>query len=306
MLSALLICATLFADSKTLALQIELDRRGYSCNAIDGQWGTKSQRAEDAFLADTLGNIRQKLPATPEERYDRHFAGGPRPFRTDTVTDDELRSLVVIPQAPAGKAALEHFGYASIQEMYAERGHMSPRGLARLNPSVCWTNLTAGTHIVLPDFPTIESIVAEGSRPRGPRPRDGEAVHVKVDLSHFEITAYAADGRRLAHFPCSIARDKTKVPQGELKIVSLIPNPNYTYTPDPGHGRQKHIFPAGPNNPVGVVWMGLSLPGYGIHGTPSPESVGCAESHGCFRLSNWNAARLFAMVRIGTTVSIEP
>ena len=87
-------------------------------------------------------------------------------------------------------------------------------------------------------------------------------------------------------------------PQGELTIVTRIADPNYTLD-------RKYILPPGPNTPVGTVWLGLSLPGYGIHGTPRPETIGRAESHGCFRLANWNAARLYALVRAGTRVVIE-
>ena len=111
-------------------------------------------------------------------------------------------------------------------------------------------------------------------------------------------------------FPCSIAKDKSKLPpHGALTITSYIANPNYTYSPDfvpRGQKAKKQILPSGPNCPVGVAWMGLNLPGYGIHGTPNPETIGRAESHGCFRLSNWNAARLYAMCQSGTKVIIEP
>ena len=111
-------------------------------------------------------------------------------------------------------------------------------------------------------------------------------------------------------FPCSIAKDKAKrPPPGEIKITTQIADPNYTYTPDftpKGRKPARHIFPPGPNNPVGTVWLGLSIPGYGIHGTPLPERIGRAESHGCFRLANWNAEKLYELVKPGTRVRIEP
>ena len=141
-----------------------------------------------------------------------------------------------------------------------------------------------------------------------PPPKLGEATLLKISLSRFEIAAYNCEGRLLALFPCSIAKDKSKAPKGELRVVSLIARPNYTYTPDyvpAGKKKTRHIFPPGPNNPVGIAWIGLSLPGYGIHGTPKPESIGRPESHGCFRLANWNAARLYALCRIGTRVEIS-
>ena len=98
-------------------------------------------------------------------------------------------------------------------------------------------------------------------------------------------------------------------PPGEIKIITQIADPNYTYTPDftpKGRKPARHIFPPGPNNPVGTVWLGLSIPGYGIHGTPLPERIGRAESHGCFRLANWNAEKLYELVKPGTRVLSDP
>ena len=193
--------------------------------------------------------------------------------------------------------------------MFAERGHMSQRGLERLNPGVDWEHLAVGTKLIIPDFPSIEEELAAGDRGNPRAPKRPLAACIKISLSRLEITAYDANGKLLALFPCSIARDKAKLPpQGELKITSYIPNPNYTYSPDfvpAGKKAARYVFPEGPNCPVGVAWMGLNLPGYGIHGTPRPESIGNAESHGCFRLANWNAARLFAMCRSGTRVIVE-
>ena len=107
-----------------------------------------------------------------------------------------------------------------------------------------------------------------------------------------------------------LAKNKAKLPpHGELKIVNQIARPNYTYTPDytpPGKKVSRYIWPSGPRCPVGMAWLGLDMPGYGMHGTPKPESIGNAESHGCFRLANWNAARLYALCPIGTPVIVEP
>ena len=282
--SLILFCALAFDESPVLLQQIELDQNGFSCNTIDGVAGDKTDRAVLAASGKSLKTHR--------------------PFRIETVTQADLDSLVTIPKAPADKAKLPRMGYETIKEMFAERGHLSQRALERLNPGVDWDHIAVGTKLVIPDFPPIENDLTPGKRKRP------AAAVVKVSLSRFEITAYDANGNCIALFPCSIARDKSKLPpQGELKITSYIPNPNYTYTPDfvpAGKKAAKYVFPEGPNCPVGVAWMGLNLPGYGIHGTPRPESIGNAESHGCFRLANWNAARLFAMCQSGTRVIIEP
>lgn len=301
----ILICALGFAESKALAVQICLDQRNFSCNTIDGSWGRKSENALAGYAS-----LRGKgtAPAGPEAAYDRWFtASEGKLFQLVEVTQDDLDAIVKIPSAPAEKAELDWLGYESIPEMFAERGHLSRTAFERINPGIDWAHVKAGTKVVLPSFPSIESLLERGFKARTPTPLDSEATLIRISLSRFELRAFNQKGRLLAVFPCSIASDKAKIPQGELTITTLIPNPNYTYTSETAvNGRKsRHIFSPGPNNPVGVAWMGLSLPGYGIHGTPKPESVGCAESHGCFRLSNWNAARLFAMARIGTKVVIE-
>ena len=287
----LLFCALTFDESPVLLHQIELDQHGFSCNTIDGVPGLKTDRA--IYYAMKKGILKAR-----------------NPFRIETVTQADLDALVKIPEKPADKAKLPRMGYETIKEMFAERGHMSQRGLERLNPGVDWDHIQPGQKLIIPDFPPIEEELLAGDRGNPKAPKRPLATLVKVSLSRFEITAYDANGKCIALFPCSIARDKTKLPpQGELKITSYIANPNYTYTPDfvpKGRKAAKYVFPEGPNCPVGVAWMGLSLPGYGIHGTPRPESIGNAESHGCFRLANWNAARLFAMCQSGTRVIVEP
>lgn len=308
MLSTLcLLAAVTFAESKTLAVQICLDREGYSCNTIDGQWGRKSQSALEKYCAERS----LAVPETPEEAYDALFSGKTPPlFREDTVTQDDIDALVDMPEDPAAKAQLEVMGYQTIKEMFAERGHLSRRALERLNPKVDFENITPGVKIRLPDFPSMDEELAVWPKDRPNAPKRPEAAQVRVSLSRFEVAAYDRSGRMIALFPCSIAKNKAKLPpHGELKIVNQIARPNYTYTPDytpPGKKVSRYIWPSGPRCPVGMAWLGLDMPGYGMHGTPKPESIGNAESHGCFRLANWNAARLYALCPIGTPVIVEP
>ena len=305
----LLFCALAFDESKSLAAQICLDRAGYSCNTIDGVWGGKSEQAFRAFFAARNRDLKPALPSGPDQIHDRYFSNAENLFRVETVTQADIAALVTIPQAPAEKAKLPRMGYETIKEMFAERGHMSPRGLERLNPGVDWENIKPGLKLVIPDVPSIEEELRAGDRGNPKAPKRPLAALIKVSLSRFEITVYDANDRCIALFPCSIARDKSKRPaEGELKVVTKIPHPNYTYTPDfvpRGQKASKYVLMDGPNNPVGVAWIGLNLPTYGIHGTPKPETVGSAESHGCFRLSNWNVARLYAMVQPGTKVVVE-
>ena len=302
--AAFLVIAATFAETKTLALQIHLDRAGFSCNTIDGVWGRKAVRALARFCKER----GETPPPSPDAAFDRYFANSPDPFRIETVTAADIAALVKIPESPAAKAGLARMGYESIKEMFAERGHLSQIALARMNPGVDWKNIKPGLKLVIPDFPPFAEEFAAANRGVPRRPKRPEAALVKVSLSEHEITAYDSSGRLIALFPCSIAADKAKVPaQGDLRITSYVPWPNFTYTPDftpRGAKVVRYIWPLGENCPVGVAWMGLNLPGYGIHGTPRPESIGFTGSHGCFRLANWNAARLFAMCRSGTKVSI--
>ena len=308
--TAIMMIAATFAETKELALQIHLDRAGYSCSAIDGVWGRKAERALRGYIASRSKDLKGPPPATPEQAYDRFFADAPDPFRIVEVTKADIDALVNIPEAPAARANLPRMGYETIKEMFAERGHLSQIALAKMNPGVDWANVKPGLKLVIPKFPSIAEELSAGERGKPNRPKRPEAALVKVSLSNSEITAYDASGRLLALFPCSIAANKKKVPaHGELRITSYIPWPNFTYTPDytpPGKKAERYVWPGGENCPVGVAWMGLNLPGYGIHGTPRPESIGYTGSHGCFRLANWNAARLFAMCRSGTKVVIGP
>ena len=311
MLAAILAALSVgFAESKSLAVQIHLDRAGFSCSTIDGQWGAKSENALREYEGARAKGLKPSLASSPEQAFDRYFADEREPFRIVEVTQADLDALVSIPEDPAERAKLVRMGYESIKEMFAERGHLSQIALAKMNPGVDWDNVKPGLKLVIPDFPSIAEEIAAGDRGRPNRPKRPEASLVKVSVSKSQVRAYGADGKLLALFPCAIAANKAKVPpHGELKITSYVAWPNYTYTPDytpPGKKVQRHIWPEGENCPVGVAWMGLNLPGYGIHGTPRPESIGFTGSHGCFRLANWNAARLYAMCRSGTKVVIEP
>jgi lipoprotein-anchoring transpeptidase ErfK/SrfK len=138
------------------------------------------------------------------------------------------------------------------------------------------------------------------------------AARLEIDCSAYRLRAMASDGRLLASYPCSVAREFQKIPAGELRVVAFAPNPNYTFDPAnfPESARAREIgrrlmIPSGPNNPVGSYWLSLSLPGFGLHGTPHPETIGRAESRGCFRLTNWDIADLAGRVSPGIPVSVR-
>lgn len=275
----------------TLALQVLLDRQNLSCNCVDGMWGARTE------IALVTWQTLKGLPVTgiPDASVLEALGGTTNILTRYTVTEEDLtNSIAAVPVAWEERAKLPALKYETIQEMVAEKGHTSQRAIQRLNPGAAWPNPPAGTEVVLPDCSSSVS---------------AKAGSVRIALTRMEITVFDAEGKMVALFPCSIARDKSRRPAGELSVKNVAPNPTYLYDPQlfaPGGPKtSKLVIPPGPNNPVGLAWTGLSLQGYGVHGTPIPESIGRAESHGCFRLANWNAVKLVKMVRPGVPVVVE-
>lgn len=275
----------------TLALQVLLDRQNLSCNCVDGMWGARTE------IALVTWQTLRGVPVTgiPDATVLEAMGVTTNILTRYTVTETDLtNSIAPVPVAWEERAKLPAMKYETIQEMLAEKGHTSQRAIQRLNPGVAWPNPPAGTEVVLPDCTSSLS---------------AKAGSIRIALTRMEISAFDADGKMVALFPCSIARDKSRRPAGELSVKNVAPNPTYLYDPQlfaPGGPKtSKLVIPPGPNNPVGLAWVGLSLQGYGVHGTPLPENIGRAESHGCFRLANWNAVKLIKMVRPGVPVVVE-
>lgn len=221
------------------------------------------------------------------------------PLTNYVLTANDLERLQPLSKTWLGKSQQPVLDYETILELVAERGHASPNLIRRLNPGVDWTNAVAGTEVKLP---AVEY----------PKPAT-KAAFIVISLSEKKLQAFDADTNLIAHFPCSIAARVEKRPAGALRVTAIAADPNYTFNPEvfpeSAEGRElgrKLILPPGPNNPVGTAWISLDLPGYGIHGTPGPEQVGRTESHGCFRLANWNASHLVRLVWIGMPVYVEP
>ena len=198
-----------------------------------------------------------------------------------------------------GKSQQISLGYENAVEWAAERGHAHPALIRQLNPGIDWAKLLPGARILAPAVG--RAVVAS------------PAAQLHVRLADHVLEAIDAAGNTIAHFPVSIARRVEKRPVGELHVTVVIRDPDYTFDPDTfpeseeGRelGRKLHLAP-GPNNPVGVAWIGLDQPGYGIHGTPLPEKVGRTESHGCFRLANWDALTLLDLAWVGLPVIVDP
>ena len=274
--------------------QLALARLGFSSGSLDGLMGPQTGGAIRAFQR------REGLPPTGElnESTRARLPATVPALVNYTVTTNDLARLQPLSKTWLGKSQQTALDYETVLEMLAEKSWSHPAYLRRINPEVAWTNVTAGTVVQLPNV--------------APPPRT-KAAFVRIQLEARVLQVLDASTNVVAHFPCSIAQRVEKRPAGELHVAVAAANPNYTFDPEvfPESAearqlRQKLIIPAGPNNPVGVAWIGLDLPGYGIHGTPRPEDVGRTESHGCFRLANWNAEHLLRLVSIGTPVVVEP
>lgn len=276
-----------------LEMQVELHRRGFSCGSIDGAWGTQTEQALRAFQRGA-GIADSGVLDGPTQEILRLTAPALKEY---TLTGVDLGGLRPVPDTWLGKSQAGSLGYATAIELAGERFHAHPNLLRQLNPTVDWGHVLPGTKI---EVPAVESVVVTGTPDR-----------IVITLGSRELEVVDAVSRVIAHFPVSIAKMAEKRPAGDLHVVVVIPDPNYTFDPalfpesPEGKAGQSLTIPPGPNNPVGLAWIGLDLPGYGIHGTPEPENIGRTESHGCFRLANWDAVLLMGLVRTGMTVSVE-
>jgi lipoprotein-anchoring transpeptidase ErfK/SrfK len=275
--------------------QVALARRAISSGSIDAALGSQTRRAISVFQE------TQHLPVTGALNADtraRLMLNAPL-MTTYVVTTDDLARLQPLGKTWLAKSQQTALEYETELELVAEKSHSHPELIRRLNLNVNWTNIAAGTVLQVPD---VDYPVASN-----------KAAFAVIHLADKFLEAFDTETNLLAHFPCSIAANVEKRPVGELHVAVIAPHPNYTFDPDlfpeSPEARQlkmKLILPPGPNNPVGVAWIGLDKTGYGIHGTPIPEQVGRTESHGCFRLANWDAEYLSKLVWVGMPVLVEP
>lgn len=283
----------------TLKTQVLLDRARFFPGAIDGRDGDNFQRALSAFA------VAQALPAgkslTPEI-WDKLKATSDKPVVADyTITEADVAGPYVdkIPPKMEAQADLEAMGYTNPREMLAERFHMSRDLLSALNPDKPLDK--AGTVILV----AAVDPMGTGKAQR----RDPQVERIEVDKGSRDVRAFGKDGKLVGYYPASIGSTEKPAPSGDTKVKGVAFDPVYTYNPKYGFkgvkSRSKFTIKAGPNNPVGLVWIDLAIPSYGIHGTPEPEKVGKTESHGCIRLTNWNARELAAHLAPGAKVAFK-
>ena len=278
-----------------LEAQVVLARRAISPGSIDGAIGSQTRAALAAFQRSQKLFESRALDTNTRVQLTLET-----PLLTDyVVTTNDLARLQPLGKTWLAKSQQSALEYETVLELVAEKAHAHPVLIQKLNPDVNWNGVAAGTILKIPDVAY-------------PEP-GGKAARVMIHLSEKYLEAFGTETDLLAHFPCSIAAKVEKRPVGELRVTGIASPANYTFDPaifpeSPeaqaiGH---KLILPPGPNNPVGIAWISLDKPGYGMHGTPSPEQIGHTESHGCFRLANWDAEYLVKLVWIGMPVEVVP
>lgn len=218
-----------------------------------------------------------------------------RRFTTSTVTgQDAAGPFTKIPADMMERAKLKSLDYETIQEALAERFHMSQKLLMQLNRG---STFKAGDRILVADTAT--------SRALAP----GKAKSIEIDKSSRMLFVVDAQARVLAAFPVSIGGPLDPLPVGKMKITNEVSNPVFTYDPAliklARAGDSKIDIQPGPNNPVGDMWLGLTKPHWGIHGTPNPSRLGREETNGCVHLANWDAQRLATVAKSGFVVDVR-
>jgi lipoprotein-anchoring transpeptidase ErfK/SrfK len=271
-------------------IEILLDRAHFSPGEIDGKNGDNVKKAAAAYKqANNVPNPQAIDGALLSALISADH--GPVLQTYTIAADDEKGPFIgTVSKDFRVLAKLKHVGYADPQEGLAEKFHMNPALLRTLNPKADFSKAGTTLTVAKPDDGTL----------------GGSVDHVQVDKTADQVRAYDGSGKVLALFPATVGSTDRPAPSGKATVVSVAPDPTYTYDPKRvtfgPKSAGKLTIAAGPNNPVGSTWIALSIATYGIHGTPDPDLVGKTASHGCIRLTNWDAAALGKAVKKGTPV----
>lgn len=302
--------AAVAVDQGVLQTQVILDHLGFSPGVLDGKLGMSLTTAVKGFQEANGLDINGTLDK-PTQAAMAKYQTIPA-TQTVTLTPELLAGPYTnpFPKRRPQQAKLPELGYRNAMEKFGEMFHTTPAVLIALNSAD--TKLSPGVKITVPNAiatardydpklpekwrQTLSGLNVDSKQPQGAK--------IVVDKSDQVLRVLDADGKLVAQFQATMGSKHDPLPIGTWKILGPAYNPPFHYNPklfwDAKKGEKKATLPAGPNGPVGVVWLDLSKPHYGIHGTPEPLTIGRAESHGCIRLTNWDVARLSLMIKPGT------
>ncbi|MCJ8190415.1 L,D-transpeptidase family protein [Sphingomicrobium aestuariivivum] len=278
----------LFDDKRqeaTLEAQVLLARVGHSPGVIDGYPGGNTARALEAFQEAEGLEVTGRADGATLDRL-RAQAGDAPVLGTYVISADDVAGGFTAPASGMeAQAETGNVGYGSAAEMLAEKFGMGEGFLRALNPG----GFGQGQEIIIANA-TMRDLPA--------------VARIEVDGGANELRAYGESGDLVATFPATVGSSDFPSPSGSMEVNAIAPEASYTFDPsDQDWGGDKPLsIPAGPNNPVGGIWIDLSKDGYGIHGSPDPALIGKTSSHGCVRLTNWDARRLLEAVSPGTEV----
>lgn len=309
-----------------LRLQLFLDKEGFGPGKIDGRWGGFSRKAADRWNASGNGKkvaILESGELDPAKLAEITYSS--ELLATYEITSKDQAILGSLPSGPKEMAKLKELPYTSLMELVAEKFHSDPDFLREINGLAAGAGLSVGSKVKVPNVaapfeisePMALSKAAGEKKSEDKKTSNAPADDKKKPASDLELTVHREarvvelrrGGKLIRSFPISPGANDNKSPAGDWKVSVISWMPEFRWDKsmleDGKRSNDAYLLPSGPNNPVGIVWIGLSADGIGLHGTPFPDDIGRNQSHGCIRLSNWDALDLGKTVAVGTRVVVK-